>query len=87
LDVQEVRPITAPQAPFQVVSKIFENGIPFPVVTHIFSGQTLSQAQGFYAAHLKSDSFLAGCTRGAFGNVRCREEHYSARWNGHGWER
>jgi hypothetical protein len=87
LEVERVVEPKAPAAPFRIVSKIFEEGISFPVVTHVFSGMSVDQAQGFYRAHLKSDAFLRGCSAGKFGSMRCREEHYAEKWNGQKWSR
>lgn len=80
-EVQQAKPV----APFRIVSRIYEDDLPFPVVEHIFNGQTLRQASAFYAAHLKSDAFLSGCVHGTFRKTRCREEHYAMRWTGNGW--
>ena len=75
------------QAPFRIVSKIFEEGTPFPVVVHAFNGTTLQQAQAFYQAHMKTDGFLRGCVAGSFAKLKCREEHVAEAWNGSAWRR
>lgn len=80
-------PAKTVQAPFRIISKIFENGIGFPVVVHAFNGTSLAQAQGFYQAHMKTDAFLRGCVSGSFGRLKCREEHVAEKWDGRGWRR
>lgn len=75
-------------APFRIVSRIFETGIPFPVVVHAFNGTSLEQAQAFYQAHMKSDAFLSLCVKGgSFRGTKCREEHVAEKWDGRTWRR
>lgn len=46
---------------------------PYPVVVHRFNGQTRNQAEGYFHAHLKSDSFLRDClAKQRFGDIECR---------------
>ena len=59
---------------FRLVSKIFESK-PYPVVTHLFYGETAEEVLGYYRAHQTTDRFLASCKNtGAFMRMRCREE-------------
>ena len=46
----------------------------YPVVKHVFIGKTREEAQGYYEAHLETDKFLAGCEKGKFGDIVCRNE-------------
>ena len=59
---------------FRIRVEIFEPSRPFPVVVHEFLGERPNEAEGYYRAHLESDSFLRQCVqRGVFrGRVRCR---------------
>ncbi len=48
-------------------------GMGYPVLRHIFYGKTKTEAQGYYDAHLTTDTFFAGCVlRGRFGDFDCR---------------
>lgn len=48
-------------------------GMGYPVVTHIFKGLTKKEAEGYFKAHMGTDSFLRGCvTKGKFGQLDCR---------------
>lgn len=38
----------------------YEVDIRYPVVSHIFYGKTLKEAQGYFKAHMKTDEFLRG---------------------------
>jgi hypothetical protein len=68
-----------------VVHSIYEESIgdEYPVVTHTFMGRTRKEAVGYFRAHLKTDSFLRGCTeRGRFGSdIKCRTEMTVARYD------
>ena len=55
-----------------MIVDIFE-GKDYPMVTHIFTGETKVEALGYYHAHLRSDRFLDACVyRERFGRVKCR---------------
>ncbi len=64
-------------ATWRVVSEIYEEGKDFPIVVHIFFGQSDREAAGYYRAHLETDTFLADCTQhGSFqGRFTCQERH------------
>lgn len=59
---------------FDLVVETYEGRNPLPVVTHTFHGKSPEQAQAFYRAHLKADSFMRGCKSGHFANFRCRNK-------------
>lgn len=40
-----------------VIVDIFEDG-KYPVVSHVFYGETIEEARGYFKAHMKTDSFL-----------------------------
>jgi hypothetical protein len=45
----------------------------YPVVIHVFIGQTRKEAQGYFRAHLTTDRFFKDCTEeGHFADFRCR---------------
>jgi hypothetical protein len=72
----------AAKPPWRIVSEIYE-ALPWPVVVHVFNGTSPAQAQAFYSAHMKSDSFMRGCVdRGRFADFKCRETHRIERWDG-----
>jgi len=65
---------------WRLVVDIFESSVggEYPVVQHAFYGKTKSEALGYYQAHLKTDTFLAGCVqRNRWEQVRCTTE---SRW-------
>lgn len=70
---------------FRIVSYVYKEGVDYPVVTHVFLGMTVEEVQGTYRAHQKTDSFLGGCLRGRFGEIKCREEHVLQRYSGARW--
>ena len=41
-----------------VIVEIFESGNKYPVVSHIFYGETIEEARGYLKSHMKTDSFL-----------------------------
>lgn len=72
--------------PYRIVSRIYEGGATYPIVIHIFYGKTPAEAQRYFQAHLKSDSFFRGCTTNQrFSDFTCRQEQTSERWNGKSW--
>lgn len=74
------------KAKYRIVSKIYEDGLDYPVVVHTFYGKTLAEARRYFQAHLKADSFFRGCTVDhKFGNFKCREDRKSEFWNGREW--
>lgn len=65
-------------ATWRVVSEIYEEGLDYPVVVHIFFGKSAEEAASYYRAHLDSDAFLAYCTgvRPHFKvAINCQEQH------------
>jgi hypothetical protein len=60
----------------QIVHEIYEAGTAkrgYPVVVHLFNGATKAEARRYFRAHMKTDSFLRGCTkRGKWSQVRCK---------------
>jgi len=68
-----------------VVHSIYEESIgdEYPVVQHTFMGRTRKEAVGYFRAHLKTDSFLRGCSeRGQFGDgIRCRADMVELRYD------
>ena len=55
----------------------FETKRTFPIVVHTFNGKTKTEAMGYFRAHLKTDSFLRGCTEtGYYGLIPCRVSIY-----------
>jgi hypothetical protein len=76
------------EAPYRVVSKIFESNKSYPAVVHIFYGESLREAQSYYQAHLKTDSFFRGCVVDKrFSNFSCHEQRTNEHWNGKSWVR
>jgi len=72
-------------ARFRIVSEIFESQ-DYPIVTHVFLGQALSEAVGYYNAHLQTDTFLASRTNTEhFRNFKCTTTLRTERWNGRNW--
>lgn len=50
---------------------------PYPVLRHVFYGQTKEEAKGYFESHLKIDAFLRDCVRrGRWTTVKCRAETY-----------
>jgi hypothetical protein len=51
---------------------IYENN-KYPAVTHVFHGETAAEAQGYFKAHMKTDSFLrAAVNTGYYKGMRVR---------------
>lgn len=75
-------------ASWRVVSEIRETQ-DYPVVAHIFYGQSAAEAISYYYAHQKADAFLRGCSQtGKFGdNVVCSEQHWIERFVHGQWVR
>ena len=59
-----------------LVVDIFEEGAEYPIVRHEFIGKTRQEAEGYFRAHQRTDTFLAGCLVGRFKNIRCRTNMY-----------
>lgn len=38
-------------------------GTDYPILRHEFYGKTKAEAEGYFRAHLGTDSFLRGCTQ------------------------
>lgn len=56
-----------------IVSRIFEGDSKWPVLVHLFYGQTVAEARAIKAAHLRSDAFLRQCSQaGRFSDFSCR---------------
>lgn len=56
---------------------VYDEQVPYPIVRHIFMGQTQQEAQSYYRMHLSNDSFLQGCLDGGEFNghtFRCAAE-------------
>lgn len=74
----------APRRTFTIVVDTYEGNDTAPVVTHAFHGKDPAQADAFRRAHLKYDSFFAGCERGGFatpgGSFPCRNVVRSRGW-------
>jgi hypothetical protein len=43
----------------RLIHKIWEGDTRYPAVTHIFTGTTREEAQGYFDSHMKTDKFLA----------------------------
>ncbi len=72
----------------RIISKIWEKELPYPIVVHVFNGETLKQANGFFQAHMKTDAFMRECIeKGHFADFACREEHHIERYRGGRWHR
>lgn len=64
-------------AKWRLIVDIFESK-KYPVVTHIFTGTTRAEAQGYFDAHLDTDEFMRACVKlGKFGKLLCR---HTTRW-------
>ena len=67
-------------ARWRLVVDIYERAVGpgYPVVTHLFYGQTQKEAQGYCDAHLKTDVFFRDClSEGRWESVDCWHE---VRW-------
>jgi hypothetical protein len=65
---------------WRLVVDIFEPGVgrAYPVVRHVFAGKTKEEAEGYFGAHMGTDTFLRGCVDDAhWKDVQC---DVSARW-------
>lgn len=52
---------------------IYERGTTYAIVRHVFIGKTRAEAAGYFKAHMKTDSFLRGCTkRGKWDGLSCK---------------
>jgi hypothetical protein len=50
-------------------------GTDYPVVRHIFYGRTKKEAEGYFSAHMGTDTFLRDCENtGRFGEIVCKTE-------------
>ncbi len=67
---------------YELVVDTYENASLTPILTHVFRGKDAAQAEAVRAAHLRYDSFFAGCQRGRFqgqsGGFACRNAVRSA---------
>lgn len=55
-----------------VIVDIFEH-TKYPVVSHIFYGETIEEARGYLKSHIKTDSFLrAAVNTGRFKGMRVK---------------
>lgn len=63
---------------YRVVSQIYEGTTRYPIVVHVFYGETPQDARALWSVHQQYDQFMRECTaNGLFrGQVRCREEHF-----------
>jgi hypothetical protein len=63
---------------WRLVVDIFEPDADFPIVRHVFAGRTKEEAQGYFDAHMTTDSFMSGCvTKARWRDVDCEA---FARW-------
>lgn len=54
---------------------IYEEGRPYPAVSHIFYGKSQKEAQGYLNAHVGTDSFLrAAIKTGKYQDMNLRVE-------------
>lgn len=58
--------------PALLIVDTFEGNDREPVVRHVFRGATRAEATAILKAHMKTDKFLRGCSKGRFGAIRCR---------------
>lgn len=64
----------------KLVHEIYEDGTPYPVVTHIFTGKDRKEAQGYMDSHMKTDKFMAAMEKtGEFEGIKGRTKK---KWNG-----
>lgn len=64
----------------RIISHIFENYNPRPILTHIFYGPTLKDAQRIENSHMKSDEFFrAAMTTGKYKGIILEIERYIER--------
>ena len=57
----------------KLVHEIYEDGTPYPVVTHIFKGKDREEAQGYMDSHMKTDKFMAAMEKtGKFEDIKVR---------------
>lgn len=74
------------RAQHRVVVSIFEEGKDYPAVVHIFYGQNVGEAQAYFKAHMRTDSFLEACvTKKRFANMTCHAEKKVEHWDGQRW--
>lgn len=63
---------------FRLIHRIYEPegaGLGYPVVEHMFYGRTPKEAERYFWAHMRTDSFLRACEQGGrFGAIRCVHE-------------
>lgn len=70
---------------WRIVQHIYEGDDMEPVLTHIFYGKTLEEADGIYQAHMQTDSFMRGCaTRQKFRDFSCYARSHVERMNSRG---
>ena len=56
-----------------LIVDIYEAPSPYPIVTHRFNGATAEEALAYFLAHLRSDTYLQGCTQhSAYKNIACK---------------
>jgi hypothetical protein len=62
---------------WRLVVDIYEpgGGHDYPIVRHVFAGDTREEAEGYFDAHMKTDAFLRGCvTKQRWRDVDCDVE-------------
>lgn len=62
------------RARFELRVSIYEKAVgdAYPVVVHSFLGKTREEAEGYYRAHLKTDTFFRGCVeKEQFDGIDC----------------
>lgn len=57
-----------------LVVDIYESK-PYPVVQHVFRGETQDEAAGYFDSHMETDEFMRGCVENKrWKDVECRAE-------------
>ena len=80
-------------ARFKIIDAIYEpegpGGYDYPVVEHIFRGETLEEALSYYDAHLTTDEFFRDCTEtGTFRDeFSCPSQTWAEKLTLFGWKR
>lgn len=70
---------------WRIVQYIYEGTETEPTLMHVFLGETREQAEGVYAAHMTTDSFMRNCvTAGRFRDFACHVANQTEQLvNGH----
>ena len=69
-----------PEAGHALVVDIYEPegvGDAYPVVRHIFYGESQKEAHGYYESHMKTDEFMRDCVKKKkWKKVRCKTDKF-----------